>query len=171
MGILRKSAGSGARIHQEINNPVSELWILGLAHVLVGKPAPTFPGHALVPALEKHVPNAIEALEGSLELIPGEFPGEVLEADRGADGAVCQNSSVDVRCIDLESRLAEHSLAFDGQRDGRGLASTAGRCCCAGPFAVIGTTGATVLRLRHEQQARRYRDVKKAFHWAVAAMK
>jgi hypothetical protein len=131
------------------------------------------PGRArpLVPALEQHAPNAVEALEGSFELVPGEFPGEGLEADRGTDRAVCQNSSVDVRRVDLESCLAEHGLAFDAQRDGRGLASTAGRCRRAGPFAVIGTTGATVLRLRREQQARRYRDMKKAFHWAVAAMK
>jgi hypothetical protein len=80
----------------------------------------------LLRALEKHFPHTIEILEGSFELIPGEFARQVLEAYRGSKHAVFQHGSVDPWRIAFKTCLTRYNLAFNAQRNPGWLASPAG---------------------------------------------
>jgi hypothetical protein len=80
----------------------------------------------LLRALEKHFPYTVEALEGSFELILGEFARQALKTYRCSKRAIFQDGPVDVWCIALKPCLACHNPAFNAQRNPRWPASPAG---------------------------------------------
>jgi hypothetical protein len=87
------------------------------------------PRTSLLCALEKQAPNTIAVLEGTLELILHELPGEGLKSDCGSKRTVFPNCPVYVCCIDIKFGLACNVLALDSQRNIGWPASPTGRRC------------------------------------------
>jgi hypothetical protein len=72
---------------------------------------------SLLCALEKQAPNTIAVLEGTLELILHELPGEGLKSDCGSKRTVFPNCPAYACCIDIKFGLACNVLALDSQRN------------------------------------------------------
>ncbi len=81
---------------------------------------------ALPRAPETSFPFAIETLEGSLELLPGELSSEGLKAYRRPNTAVFVNTSVDVGRIELKPCLTQDGPAINGEPNNGSLASLRG---------------------------------------------
>jgi hypothetical protein len=117
---------SGGRV---IFGPLHRLIILGdrglhTAPSTVWSPhAEDIKRKALPRAPEKSLPFAIRGLEGPVESIPGELSLERLKAYGRPKCAVCTDGPVDVRGVALESCLAYHDVAFDGEPNNCWLAS------------------------------------------------